>query len=74
MTHEYKFEVGPNGENNIRGELTFDATGLKEYTLSASSTPVARDTLEHFTELMDLISDIFVQTGGIKTIRIIRKG
>jgi len=73
MTHKYVFEVGPNGENNIKGELSFDASGLKTYTLEASSTPIARDTLEHFTEFMDLISDIFVQTGGVKKITVIRK-
>lgn len=69
-THSFVYKVGPNGEMNQKGDLTFDATGVKSLTIETSTAPTTLENIENFKLLMDLVGKIMVSSGGIKMIKI----
>ena len=73
FTHDFKFEVGASADQFLSGEVEFNTDGKVSYNVTESSTPLKKETLEHFNSLMELLREIFVEFGGIKRIRIIAK-
>ena len=70
-THSFIYKVGPNGEQNQKGDLTFDATGVASLTIETSTAPTTLQNIENFTALMDLVGKIMTTAGGIKMIKIV---
>lgn len=70
-THSYIFKVGPNGENNQTGEITFNSTGVESLTVNMSTAPTTLSNIANFDKLMRLIGEIMVEAKGIKLIKIV---
>jgi len=73
FTHNFNFEVDDAGGQFIKGDVEFNTDGKVSFKIQNSATPLKRETLALFVEFLDYIYKIFEKTGGISSIKVVKK-
>ena len=72
-THRFKFSVGDGGKF-IKGFIEFNTDGKVSFKMTSWSEPILKETLDHFSELTELIKKIFYAYGDIQEIKFTKMG
>ena len=67
-THDFKFQLGDGGQF-VEGDIEFNTDGKVSYKITSISEPVLDTTLQRFSEVAELMRQIFHEFGGLKLIR-----
>jgi len=68
LTHDFKFQIGDGGQF-IEGDIEFNTDGKISYKITSWSEPVKDTTLQRFSEVAELMRQIFHEFGGLKLIK-----
>ena len=69
FTHKFKIYLG-DGSQWLEGKIEFNTDGKMTYHIQDTCTPMKKETLDEFNNLMDKFHSLFHKFGGIKKIEI----